>query len=181
MAEVEVTTHSVQGDDIVSTKETIRTPKPIKRRKATLDDIKPVYLDVIIEDSEENEDGEVEPVELEFRMKVPSFFRWNQIGAEVVDPPMETIGADKNNRPIYDTNSPRYRSALNDAANERHIRRLAEALEVPAIPGESLAEKARFIQDNMPPGIVQNLCGLLNVAAAKGGEARISSRANSFQ
>lgn len=155
--------------------------KPIKRRKATLDDMKPVYLDIEIEDTEENEDGETEPVLLEFRLKVPSFFRWNQIGNEVPDPTPTPSGFDKQGRPIFDTNNWVYRAALNDAANERNVRRLAEGLVEPAIPGESLADKSQFIKDNMPPGIVTQLCGLLIVAAAKGGEARIASRANSFQ
>lgn len=157
------------------------TPKPIKRRKATLDDIKPVFLDVIIEDSEENEDGELEAVELEFRMKVPSFFRWNQIGAEVPDPSPATVGADKNGRPLYDYNAWGYKTALNDAINERNIRRLAEALVEPVIPGDSLPDKANWIKDNMPPGIVSQLATLLVAAAAKGGEARIKTRADSFQ
>lgn len=155
--------------------------KPIRRRKATLDDIKPVYLDVIIEDSEENEDGEVEPVELEFRMKVPSFVRWNQIGAEVADPTPTPGGFDKQGRPIFDTNNWGYRTALTDAFNERNVRRLAEALQEPAIPGVSLVEKAQYLKDNMALGIIQRLCMLLTEAAAKGGEARIASRANSFQ
>ncbi len=156
------------------------TPKPIKRRKATLDDIKPVFLDVEIEDTELNDDGEPEPVILEYRMKVPAFFRWNQIGNEVPDPAMETVGADKQGKPIYDTNSWRYRTAQNDAFNERNIRRLAEALVEPEIPGDSLPDKAQWIKENMQPGTVSQLYALL-VSAASKGEARIVSRANNFQ
>lgn len=154
--------------------------KPIRRRKATLDDIKPVILDVEIEDAEENEDGELEPIILEFKLKVPSFSRWNAIGGEVADPTPTPGGFDKQGRPIFDTNNWGYRTALNDAANERNVRRLAEAMLEPAIPGDSLPDKAQFLKENMAPGIISQLCTLLVSAAAKGGEARIASRANNF-
>ena len=164
-------------DELEKVAEDAPTPKPIKRRKATADDIKPVFLNVEIEDVEE--DGE--PVILEYSMKVPAFMRWNQIGAEVPDPPLATIGIDATTkRPLYDTTSWTYRNALNDAFNERNIRRLAEALLDPMIPGDSLIDKATWIKENMSPGTVFQLCTLLSAAAAKG-EARIASRANNFQ
>ena len=157
--------------------EVIEQPKPEKkRRKATLADLKPALI--IVEVDDVDEDGE--PIALEFTLKALSVFQYNSIGMQVPDPSPATIGADpKTKRPIYDTTSWEYRTGLNEAANERMVRRLAEALVEPAIPGDDLPAKAQWIQQNMTPGIVNQLAVLM-ASAANRGEARIANRADNF-
>lgn len=157
--------------------EVIEHPKPEKkRRKATLADLKPALM--VIEVDDVDEDGE--PIALEFTLKALSVFQYNSIGMQVPDPSPATIGADpKTKRPIYDTTSWEYRTGLNEAANERMVRRLAEALVEPAIPGDDLPAKAQWIQQNMTPGIVNQLAVLM-ASAANRGEARIANRADNF-
>jgi hypothetical protein len=158
--------------------EVIEQPKPEKkRRKATLADLKPALILVEVDDVDE--DGE--PIALEFTLKALSVFQYNSIGVQVPDPSPDTIGIDpKTKRPLLDTNSWDYRTKLNQAANERMMRRLAEALVEPAIPGGDLAAKSAWIQDNMTPGIVNQLA-ILMASAANRGEARIANRADNFQ
>jgi hypothetical protein len=157
--------------------EVIEEPKPEKkRRKATLEDLKPAVM--VIEVDDVDEDGE--PIALEFTLKTLSFFTYNSLGAQVADPSLATIGMDKNGKPLYDTNSWQYRVGLNDAANERMVRRLAAALIEPEIPGNDIPEKAQWIKDTMSPGIVNQLA-ILMATAANRGEARIANRADNFQ
>ena len=158
--------------------EVIDPPKPEKkRRKATLADLKPALI--IVEVDDVDEDGE--PVALEFTLKALSLFQYNNIGAQVPDPDPATMGVDpKTKRPIFDTNSADFRLKQNQAANERMVRRLAAALVEPAIPGENEADKSRWIQDNMTPGIVNQLAFLMGQVSNRG-EARIANRADNFQ
>lgn len=158
--------------------EVIEQPKPEKkRRKATLADLKPALM--IIEVDDVDEYGE--PIALEFTLKALSVFQYNSIGMQVPDPSPATVGVDpKTKRPIYDTTSWEYRTGLNEAANERMVRRLAEAMVEPAIPGDDLSSKAQWIQQNMTPGIVNQLAVLMAQAANRG-EARIANRADNFQ
>lgn len=150
--------------------------KPKKRRKATLDDVKPSFL--IVEMDDVDEDGEL--VVIEFKMRVLSYFRFNEIGKMVNDPTPEAMGVDGNKRPIFDTNSADFRNKLNDAASERSILRLAESLVEPEIPGDTLQEKAAWMKDNMPTAIVSQLINAMGSTLMRG-EARIKSRADSFQ
>lgn len=158
--------------------EVIEQPKPEKkRRKATLADLKPALM--VIEVDDVDEDGE--PIALEFTLKALSLFQYNSIGAQVPDPDPATIGVDpKTKRPIFDTNSSDFRTKQNTAANERNVRRLAAALIEPAIPGDDLAAKSMWIQENMTPGIVNQLALLMNQSSHRG-EARIANRADNFQ
>lgn len=150
--------------------------KEKKRRKATLDDMKPSFLVIEIDDTDE--DGE--PIIIEFKMKVLSYFRFNEIGKLVNDPSPATVGADKQGRPIFDTSSADFRNRLNDAANERSILRLAESLVDPVIPGDTLQAQSAWIKENMPTAIVQTLIYAMGSTLTRG-EARIKSRADSFQ
>lgn len=157
---------------------TTEQPQPEKkRRKATLADLKPITTIVEIDDVDE--DGE--PVTLEFTLKSLSLFQYNNIGMQVADPDPDTVGIDpKTKRQIYDTNSWKYRTGLNNASNERMVRRLAASLIEPEIPGDDVATKAAWIQENMSPGIVNQLA-LLMTQSANRGEARIANRADTFQ
>lgn len=151
--------------------------KPKKRRKATLADVKPSFL--IVEMDDVDEDGE--PIVIEFKMRVLSYFRFNEIGKMVNDPSPATIGIDPSTkRPLFDTNSADFRNRLNDAANERSILRLAESLVEPEIPGDTLQEKTAWMKDNMPTAIVQQLIYAMGSTLTRG-EARIKARADSFQ
>lgn len=162
------------ADEIVNVEPTPAPEK--KRRKATLDDLKPTLMTIEIEDVDE--DGE--PVILEFIMKALSYFRYNQINAEVIDPAPSTMGVGPDKRPIFDTNDPGYRLRLNEAASERTIRRLAEALVEPKIPGSTPADKAAWMKENMPTAIVNQLAAVEWSTLARG-QARIANRANTFQ
>lgn len=151
--------------------------KPKKRRKATLDDMKPSFL--VVEMDDVDEDGE--PVVIEFKLKVLSYFRFNEIGKMVNDPSPSTMGIDASTkRPIFDTNSADFRNKLNDAASERSILRLAESLVDPEIPGDTLPEKSAWMKENMPTAIVSQLINAMGSTLIRG-EARIKSRADSFQ
>lgn len=151
--------------------------KPIKRRKATLDDVKPSFLVVEMDDVDE----EGEPIVIEFKLKVLSYFRFNEIGKMVLDPSPVTVGVEPGSKkPIYDTTSADYRNKINDAAGERSILRLAESLVEPEIPGDDLREKSTWIKDNMPTAIVQQLIYAMSSTLIRG-EARIKTRADSFQ
>ncbi len=152
-------------------------PKSKKRRKATLADMQPSFL--VVEMDDVDDDGE--PVTIEFKMRVLSYFRFNEIGKMVTDPTPETMGIDATTkRPLFDTNSASFRNKLNDAANERSIMRLADSMVEPEIPGDSLQEKSTWIKDNMPTAIVQALINAMGSTLVRG-EARIKSRADSFQ
>lgn len=150
--------------------------KEKKRRKATLDDVKPSFL--VVEMDDVDEDGE--PVVIEFKLKVLSYFRFNEIGKMVVDPSPVPMGVDDNKRPIFDTNSADFRNKLNDAASERSILRLAESLVEPEIPGDTLQDKSAWMKENMPTAIVSALVNAMGSTLSRG-EARIKSRADSFQ
>lgn len=150
--------------------------KEKKRRKATLEDMKPSFLIVEIDDVDE--DGE--PVVIEFKMRVLTYFRFNEVGKMVVDPSPEPMGVDGNKRPLFNTNDATFRSKLNDAANERSIMRLAESMVEPEIPGDTLQEKSTWIKENMPTAIVQALINAMGSTLVRG-EARIKNRADSFQ
>lgn len=166
-------------------------PQPVpekKRRKAKLDDLKPALITVEVEDVDTDEDGNAVldedgnpvPVILEFTMRTLSYFRYNQINAEVIDPSPATMGVGADKRPIFDTNDAGYRQRLNEAAAERTIRRLAEALVDPVIPGNTAQEKAQWMKDNMPTALVNQLAAVEWSTLARG-QARIANRANSFQ
>ncbi len=158
--------------------EVIEQPKPEKkRRKATLADLKPALIIVEVEDVDESGD----PVVLEFTLKALSVFEYNEIGKQVADPSPPAMGIDaKTKRPLFDTNDWTYRTRLNEAANERMMRRLGEALVEPKIPGDSAADKADWIKNNMTPGITGQL-SILAANASNRGEARIANRADNFQ
>lgn len=159
------------------TKQDIAEPKPEKkRRKATLDDVKPSFL--VVEMDDVGEDGE--PEIIEFKLKVLSYFRFNEIGKMVVDPSPTPMGVDGNKRPIFDTNSADFRMKLNEASDQRSILRLAESMVEPEIPGATLEDKAAWMKDNMPVAIVQQLIFAMGSTLARG-EARIKNRADSFQ
>ena len=149
--------------------------KEKRRRTATLDDLKPVIHIVEIDDV----DFDGEPVTLVFKMRSLTYFRYYEIGGSVIDPAPATIGVDRNGRPIFDTQSDEYRNKLNVSSNLRGLKRLAEALIEPEVPGTSLDEKAAWLQENIPVGIVTALIMALG-ATISGGEARIANRANSF-
>lgn len=154
----------------------IEEPKQKKRRKATLADVKPSFLTVEMDDIDD--DGE--QIVIEFKMRVLSYFRFNEIGKMVIDPSPVPMGVDGNKRPIFDTNSADFRNKLNDAANERSILRLAESLIEPEIPGDTLQDKSAWMKENMPTAIVSQLIMAMGSTLTRG-EARIKSRADSFQ
>lgn len=155
----------------------IAEPKPKKRRKATLDDLKPSFLTVELDDVDE--DGE--PIVIEFTMKVLSYFRFNEIGKMVKDPTPETMGVDPSTkRPLFDTNSEAYRTRQNDVSNERIVLRLAESLVDPVIPGDTLQDKAEWMKNNISTAIIAQLNMAMGSTLVRG-EARIANRAATFQ
>jgi hypothetical protein len=150
----------------------------------TLEDLKRPNLPVTIE----LPNGEGGVTAYQFPLKIPSFFRIQEVMASVIDPVPPLDGAmpykreNGSVRPQYDYNNPDYLAAKQLKWSERNHRLLLEAWdqEKLPLPGNNDAEKLRYLMYDVDPLIVRQLIEILTEYAMKG-RASIDYRASSFR
>lgn len=145
--------------------------KPIDVQLATLDDLSPTLLNVIIE----LEDGR----EALMRLKTLSSFRIAAIQATIALPAPPQSGFDKVAQPVYNYHDASYQNAYVEVQIKRNLLVLAHMIQEPAIPGETEAEKLAWMEEHISPAIQDQLLRLIKVINSKG-EARIYHRASTF-
>jgi hypothetical protein len=95
---------------------------------------------------------------LEFPARKMSYSRWMEIERTVPNPPQPINGVTRDGRPNYNPQDAGYIAALQKATQQRDLLHLAEFLQLDW-PSDDLTERAAWLGDNLPAGVV---AGLLN-------------------
>jgi hypothetical protein len=101
-----------------------------------------------------------------------------EAGWEVSDPVPPIMGVGDDKRPLYDYQDPGYLKQKERANTERMYRRLLRFVQL-EIPGETVEERVKALQDTLEYSIVTKLT-MLMMRTFTEGEARANSRADSF-
>ena len=110
-------------------------------------------------------------------MRTLSFARWQAIGYSVPDPLPPILNAKADGTVTYDWNNADYRRALNDASNQRALRRLVEMIAID-IPGDNEAAKVAYLE-GLDNGVLAALVGAMG-RLAQGGKHELKARAATF-
>lgn len=110
-------------------------------------------------------------------MRTFSLGRWFEIDRMVAEPDPPIIGGNGKGV-IYDYNNANYLNAKAAARERRLTLKLAEAIAL-NVPGETLAEKADYVQSRMD-GVFTNSLGIWLVQSFGSRLVRAETRANQF-
>jgi hypothetical protein len=141
-----------------------------------LDSLKPRVIEVQIDDAY--------GLDVKVSVATLSWARWNDIGLSVSEPeaPLKMVmeAGKKTYKPA--TDSPEFRAAQIEAANERTYRRLAVALQgggsLPELAHAPMDEAVKIVKE-LDSGVLNALSNLLQ-QVAYGSKARLESRATTF-
>lgn len=144
---------------------------PTTPQKATLGDLECATITVIVSLADESE--------VIVPMKMIPQYRMMQLSAMIPSamPPMVDIqhGTQK---PIYNYADPAFVAAVGEVSFKRNCLMLAEMVKID-IPGETLEEKAKYIQETFDPIVTDQLIGVVSERREKA-KARIVTRAETF-
>ena len=144
-------------------------PKP-KRRITAL--AEPILEEIIIEIPMAEET-------LEFSARKMSYARWMDIDRMVTNPPQPINGVTRDGKPNYNPQDSTYQAALHKAAQQRDLMHLAEFLTLDWV-SDDLAERAAWLGDNLPAGVVSGLLSKMFSLNNEGIRA-VVDRAGGFQ
>ena len=119
---------------------------------------------------------EMDDQTLAFPCRMLTYKRFNELGRMIPDPEPPMMAGPKGK--IYDLQNPEYLAKFPEVAEKRMFYRLVEFLRM-TIPGETMAEKAAYLSDNLEYTIVKALVEGMQQTMIEG-KARVESRAATF-
>ena len=114
--------------------------------------------------------------QLAFPCRTLTYKRFNELGRLIPDPEPPFDAGPKGR--IYHLQDPAYLAKFPEVADKRMYYRLAEFLRLP-IPGETMAEKAAYLSENLEYTIVKALIEAMQQNMLEG-KAHVEARAATF-